>query len=182
MRGSAERILNMKDNSTKIIAPWYTYQKKLNALFGEDSDIEVGAVELAAEPGVNYTIRLEVKNHEKFLALDRAISKRVQFGGVVLSVTPVDVSDGSGETVAELYRTIFDGNRIVKDIKEVSDFAGAPHGFIRFWPDVIQFPNDDTSDYNGNWSGLAMDIAREVFGECGAGIHFCTADIRENES
>ena len=45
--------------------------------------------------------------------------------------------------------------------------------------ELIQFPDDDTSDFNGNWNGLAEDIAREVFEEGYRGISFCTADKRE---
>ena len=35
------------------------------------------------------------------------------------------------------------------------------------------------SDFNGNWSGLAQDIAREVFTNDSSGIHFCTAGVNE---
>ena len=36
---------------------------------------------------------------------------------------------------------------------------------VCFKPQVVQFFDDDISDFNGNWSGLAQDIAREVFGD-----------------
>jgi hypothetical protein len=65
----------------------------------------------------------------------------------------------------------------VKDIKDVVDFTGTRHGFVRFQPEVIQFFHDDISDYNGNWSGLAQDIAREVFEGEYRGVHFCTAEV-----
>ena len=78
-----------------------------------------------------------------------------------------------------LYETIFDGNPIVKDIKDVEDFTGTRHGFICFMPEVLQFEDDNLADYNGNWSGLAQDIAGEIFDQELLGIHFCTADKRE---
>ena len=61
----------------------------------------------------------------------------------------------------------------------VEDFTGTRHGFVRFRPEVVQFFHDDISDYNGNWSGLAQDIAGEIFDQELLGIHFCTADKRE---
>ena len=167
--------------NTKLSAPWYTYQKKLSALFGGDAQIEVSDVTPGGPEGADYIIYLVVYNHEKFLAIDRTIVKTVSFGNVTLAVVPVDAEQGNGDHRRELYDTIFGGNKIVKDIREVTDKTGATHGFIRFQPEVIQFPNDDASDYNGNWSGLAQDIAREVFCDCGAGIHFCTAEIQEND-
>ena len=48
---------------------------------------------------------------------------------------------------------------------------------VRFKPRVVQFFDDDISDFNGNWSGLAQDIAREVFGAEMRGVHFCTAAV-----
>ena len=77
------------------------------------------------------------------------------------------------------YETIFRGNPIVKDIRLGTDHTGTAHGFIRFQPEVIQFFDDDLYDYNGNWSGLAQDIAREVFKDEKRGIHFCTAALDE---
>ena len=48
---------------------------------------------------------------------------------------------------------------------------------VRFKPRVVQFFDDDISDFNGNWSGLAQDIAREVFGDGLRSVHFCTAAV-----
>ena len=50
-------------------------------------------------------------------------------------------------------------------------------GFVCFKPQVVQF--FDISDFNGNWSGLAQDIAREIFGDEMRGVHFCTAAVGE---
>jgi hypothetical protein len=40
-----------------------------------------------------------------------------------------------------------------------------------------EFKPDSTG---GNWSGLAQDIAREVFQNETRGIHFCTAPVAAN--
>ena len=56
----------------------------------------------------------------------------------------------------------------------MTDFAGTHLGFVLFKPEVIQFLDDDTSDYYGNWNGLAEDIAREIFVEGYRGVNFCT--------
>ncbi len=154
----------------------------MNALFERDPDIRVGSVYEPEDGSADFAFEIEVRNHEKFLALDRVLAKQKTFGNITLAVTLFDEenAENAGDYAA-LYETIFRGNPILKDVKRVVDFAGTPLGFIRFQPEVIQFPDDDTSDYNGNWNGLAEDIAREVFAEGYRGISFCTADKREAE-
>lgn len=163
-----------------IEAPWYTFQKKVNALFERDKDITVGEVIEPEDEKTDYLFDIEVRNHEKFLALDRVLPKVKTFGNVTLGIVLYDEENAVGdEDRIALYQTIFDGNPIVKDIKDVMDYTGTRHGFVRFRPEVIQFHDDDIGDYDGNWSGLAQDIAAEVFDQELAGIHFCTAPVNE---
>ena len=160
----------------KLSAPWYTYQRKVKTLFALDSEIEVGDV-YECEDG-DYAFEITVYNPAKFIALDRVMPKVVEFGKVKLKVGVSDAKVNSTATAIELYKTIFKNNMIVKDIVDAKDFTGTLHGYVRFQPDVLQFFNDDISDYNGLWSGLAQDIAREVF--TNQNVHFCTADLTEN--
>ena len=163
-----------------IEAPWYTFQKKVQALFERDADIIVGEITEQEDGRTDYVFCIEVSNHEKFLALDRLLPKVKTFGNVTLGILLFDEENNAGEDDrVALYRTIFKGNPIVKDVKDVTDFTGTRHGFVRFQPEVIQFFDDNISDYSGNWSGLAQDIAAEVFDCELAGIHFCTVDKHE---
>ena len=162
-------------------APWYTFRKKVNALFEQDPDITVGEIIESEDGKVNFLFDIEVRNHEKFLALDRVFPKVKTFGNVTLGIVLYDEENANGaDDRVELYRTIFDGNPIVKDVREAMDHTGTRHGFVRFQPEVVQFFDDDISDFNGNGSGLAQDIAREVFEDEMAGIHFCTAAKNED--
>ena len=165
-----------------IEAPWYEFNKKVKALFEKDPDILVGDLQPATGGSIQYGFDIEVRDHKKFLALDRVIPKEKQFGNVTVGICLYDEENGFGdEDILSLYKTIFEGNGIVKDVKEADDFAGTHHGYIRFKPEVIQFFNDDTSDYEGRWSGLAQDIARELFSGEYRGIHFCTAGVDEED-
>lgn len=167
--------------TTRLEAPWYSYQKKVKTLFERDSDIEVGEVYQDEKMASDYVFAINISNHKKYEAMQRIFPQSAVFGNVTMVIelheTGVfeDISD-----VAALYETVFSGNPIVKDIREVVDGTGTKHAYVRFQPEVLQFFDDDTSDYNGNWSGLAQDIAREVFADEYRCIHFCTADIREN--
>ena len=177
-----EEEITMKNN-LKLAAPWYTYQKKVKALFDRDPEIKVGDIILPEDGRADYLFDIEIRNHEKFLALDRVFPKCVQFGNITLAINLHDEENDAGaDDVLALYETIFKGNSIVKDVRTAMDHMGTKHGFIRFQPEVIQFFDDDLYDYEGNWSGLAQDIAREVFANETRGIHFCTASLKEAEN
>lgn len=166
----------------KLEAPWYSFQKKVKALFEQDPDFKVGEIIEPNDGKLNYAFDIEVRNHQKFLALDRVLPKVKTFGNITVGIILYDEENtGAKESVAELYRTIFEGNPLVKDIREAVDQTGTPHGFVRFRPQVVQFFDDNIADFNGNWTGLAQDIATEVFASECRGIHFCTADVRETE-
>ena len=162
-------------------APWYTFQKKVSALFEKDPDIYVGEIfQPEDDSEVTYAFNIEVKNHEKFVALDRVIPGTKVFGNVVLGIVLYDEENNDVHPGIKLFETIFKGNPIMKDLKVRTDAAGTDHVYVRFQPEIVQFFDDDTSDYNGNWTGIAEDIAREVFDNTWA-VNFCTADLRENE-
>ena len=144
----------------KLEAPWYTFRKKVFSLFENDPDISVGPLYEANEDGFDYVFDIDVLNHEKFLALDRVFPKVKEFGNVRLGIFLFDEENANGENyIISLFETIFEGNPILKDIRQLEDKTGTRHGYVRFQPEVIQFFDDNIADYNGNGSGLAQDIA-----------------------
>lgn len=167
----------MRENQ-KIEAPWYTFNKKVKALFEKDPAIEVSDIyAYPKEEGV-YGFNISATDEEKYRALKVLIPEQVKFGNIMLKISIFDESL-ERETIGDLFATLFEGNAIFRDVQEVEDFTGAAHTFVRFNPEVIQFFDDDISDYSGIWSGLAQDIAKEVFYDVEAeeGVHFCTAAL-----
>lgn len=165
-----------------ISAPWYEFQKKVKALFERDPQIIVGDIYEPEGGEVNYAFDIEVRNHEKFIALDRVIPGIKEFGNVTLGIVLYDEENVSAADLGiETYKAIFNGNPIVKDIRDVQDFAGVRHGFVRFDPalSLIQYQCDDTSSYDGRSTVLAQDVAKEIFEDKFLGIHFCTAGVNE---
>lgn len=107
---------------------------------------------------------------------------QARYGNVILGIGVVDESPEASQIPdEEVFQTALDGNPILKDVQGIIDPAQVKHVFFRFQPEVIQFYNDDqTDDYNGNWNGLAEDIAREIFINRRWDIQFCTASKKEN--
>ena len=160
-------------------SPWYTYAKKVSALFARDPDIFVDDMVYMEEGDIDYAFDITVRrSHDKFLALERLLPRTVQFGNVTLGISLYEEKAASDEEILSLYATLFRGNPIMKEIRTATDLTGGKHGYVCFQPEVIQFYNDDLSDYRGNWSGLAQDIAREVFRDEKGCIHFCTAAVK----
>lgn len=168
--------------STKLSPPWCTYASMVKVLFEPDPEILVGEIyKLEDEDSCDYAFNIEVANTEKFLALNRVMSSVVCFGNVSLKVVILDRTDADANPYEVLFHTLFNGNSHLKDIQCVKDPAGVVHNYIRFQPEVLQFYNDDLTDYNGNKSCLAADIAYELFGDnIDASVNFCTAPVKEN--
>lgn len=153
-------------------APWETFVKKVKALFEGDPDITVHDV--YEDDQTDYAFDITVRRHDKFMALDRLLPSIKTFGGVTLGIVLYDEENGEVD-VAGLFKTLFEGNPNVDSIKSRTDPAGVDWDYVLFKPEVVQFYDDDLNDYNGNWNGLAEDIAREVFEENSRGVNFCTA-------
>lgn len=170
-----DKLCNKKNNF-HISPPWVTFANKMKALFENDDDIIVNDIE---DNTGNLTLMIEVKNHSKFNALDQLLPETVKFGNVTLFIEVYDEANNDEPDYFALFNTLFAGNSSVKRVVEATDLTGTKHVFVMFKPEVKQFFDDNMFDYNGFWSGLNQDIAKEVFEEAtNAGVHFCT-DVRE---
>lgn len=165
----------MKELMLKLSPPWVVFQKKVRALFEEDPDVIV----CTGADSVGPFVKLYVAKPLKAAALARLLPGYKAFGSVRVSIAVVP---GNGdlampeapESVPGLAEAAFDGNAAVTEIRQVSKGFFRDLAYVAFNPVVVQFPADDLSDINGNWSGLYADIAKELF-ENNPGICFCTA-------
>lgn len=168
----------------KLKSPWQSFWGKVNALFEQDPDVKVGEL-IEDAPQLQYILPIEVRGHEKYAALSRLIPAYVIFGNIKVCIQLYDTENGSNSTeeIAELFRKAFEGNPVFRDVKVAKDQAETTHNFVRFEPVVLQFFDDNLGDFDGNWSGLASDLARdELFFDLAAtGVHFCTAPKNATE-
>ena len=161
--------------NTRLTPPWYIYQKQVKALFEHDPQIIVGEI-YQQENGKDYAFDIEVRSHEKFLALDRMLIRFRLFGNVALTINLFDEENADGGAPIDICRALFDGNPIVESIEDIVDLAGTHHGFVVFAPKVVQYYADDLRDINGNETTLAQDIAREMFKDLD-GVNYCTGQV-----
>lgn len=168
----------MKNEKLTLATPWMTYKKMLDAMFQYDADVIVGDIE---DEGTVKRIAVEVKNHKKFLALSKIINTRVVYGNITVAVDLYDEENKLKEDVnLDTIKDAFEGNEMVDDVKVLTDVVGTDHIFVVFDnTEIIQFFNDNLTDYCGNYTGLPEDVARQLF-NTPWGIQFCTKDLREN--
>ena len=165
-------------NKMKLSPPWEEFAKKVKALFKGDEAIDVDDLYESEDEAGRYILPIGVKKHEKLVALDRALPKEHEFGNITVFISLYDEENEEDiEEDAKLYSAIFEGNPNFKDTKAFVDPAGYVHTYVRFEPKVLQFFNDDLSSYDGNWSGLAQDVAKELFDNDYRAVNFCTAPV-----
>lgn len=154
----------------KLSPPWNTYANKIKAIFENDADISIEY----NESNTNPTIKLYVENSTKADALQQLLGTEKKFGNISLTITVIPANKEFNNQI-EILKAALNGNPIITQI-ETYDAFGGEMTFCEFRKEVIQFPNDDCSDLNGNFNGLAEDLAREIFvGAINPQINYCTA-------
>ena len=152
--------------------PWVLYYKKLNALFGEDERISI----------IYDEDNMEIKIYSTFAdgadALLFLLPETVSFGNVELKIIVIPPNKTLGFKTTILNPTVavtslFYGNKHLDRIKTVYTPCG-DFTYVIFKKEVIQYYEDNISDFYGNRSTLCEDIAREVFKDI-EGVFFCTS-------
>lgn len=154
----------------KLSAPWYTYYRKINALFEKDPQIKV-----VFHEDIN-TLKLYVDDANKAEALEQLLPSEKSFGAVKMSI---QVIPANLEAVnPNLFQTAFDGNPVFSYMETIEGAFSKPITYVVFEPDVVQFFNDDLGDIHGNCNTLYQDIAKEIF-DSADNIFFCTDSVKE---
>ena len=150
----------------KLSAPWVTYFRKLEALFGEDPDIDVRLDE------DKYIITLYVKGNDKADALNQLLPYKKEFGGVTvgINVVPANEDDLSKE---DLFSIAFRGNPAFSYMTSIDGILSNRFTYVVFKNKVVQFYNDNLGDVHGFCSTLYQDLAKEIF-ENEKGFYYCT--------
>lgn len=148
----------------KLSSPWVLYYRKLEALFGNDPDIEVEFDE------DEYEIKLYVDNISKADALSQLLPDYKAFGNlkVLISVIPSNSSQWKAHLIPEAFK----GNPAFKDMQIVEGIMSNPVCYVIFKKEVVQYPSDNLGDIHQITSTLYQDIAKELIDI--EGVCYCT--------
>ena len=169
--------MSMENSKLRLSPPWYSYQRKVFALFGSDPQVKMR--DLCQVDEANYRIDMLVCNGLKAQAIRALLPRTVQISGVTVTTRVLfpmehcEVRPSSQECDAQLLEDAFTGNPIFDRVgAHSSPFGGPQIGYCIFKKQVIQFWDDDLSNYYGLHTTLAENIARDVLKP--TTVQFCT--------
>ena len=148
-----------------LSSPWMTFVHEIEALFGQDPDIQV------MYDDEENAVKLYVDNSRKADALTKLLPVEKEFGNVTLKISVIPANVENEDTLS-LMAKAFEGNPVVTDIQTVDAIIGT-FKYVIFKKEVVQFFNDQLDDIHGNKSTLYHEIAKNIFTDL-PGIHFCT--------
>jgi len=159
----ATAAVTSSNKKVGISSPWIETYKKIKALFETDEELEITDCQQLIGAN-NYAFSIGSRNTAKLKALEKILKSEYVFGNIKLFVN-FEYQENL-EAVTDMdYKTAFTGNGVLSDIQVSTNPIVDGTTFVLFAPEVIQFFNDDLGDYDGNFNGLAEDIAREIFKE-----------------
>ena len=146
-------------------------------MFEYDSDVVVGEI---VDEGTIKRIQVEVKNHTKYEALTKVLNTNIIMGSVTVVIDLYDEENMKRDDIDfETIKNAFDGNALVSTFVDFIDHTGTKFGYVVFDNNaIIQFFNDDISDYAGNYNALPADVAKQLF-HTPFGVTFCTKEVEE---
>lgn len=151
-----------------LIAPWVEHYRKINAFFKHDPEVNV------IYDDKDRTIKLYVANANKAAALESLLIDELTFGAVTLSIEVIPPNESDKVAISRnIFSVAFEENPIITDIITVSGVMTNSITYVVFAKEVVQYFNDDLSDYAGNRSTLYEILAKEIFRKMD-GIYYCT--------
>ncbi|WP_219834822.1 hypothetical protein [Paenibacillus sp. R14(2021)] len=151
-----------------LTPPETTYFNEIQSTVGNDPRVRIDP--LVQLPGGNYLITLHVQGISKARALATLLLPSATPGAVRIFVR-VKTSTGrrampittglTPKRIAALYRSAFRTNRLFAFAATRQIFA-LTYVYPVFKVGVIQFPNDDLSDYYGNYNNVTAFVFQDV--------------------
>lgn len=168
----------------KLSPPWYITWNEVKAAVEKTPGVTVGPLDVSKQP---YAVPITVQDHDQAVAMASILVPR---DGPYVTV---QVTDGAGATVppaapanaeelASMFQTALAGNPYLAAVK-IRPFGPFPESPLAVWPlfapAVIQFYDDDTSDYFGNFSGTVAAVFQRILNPAPGGIRVCPSTARQ---
>lgn len=160
----------------KLSPPWYSYQRQVLALFGGDPEVRVR--DLHQVDQCNYTLFILVRNEVKARAIRALLPRTVEISNahvttrIFIPGEQCEVEPSKQVCEAQLLEDAFTGNPLFDRI-DVHGYGNIKWSYCIFKKEVLQFWNDDLSNFYGLHSTLAETIARDILTK-EITVQFCT--------
>jgi hypothetical protein len=171
---------NAQTNGPQLSPPWFTVANQVKYTVGLTPGVTVGELNTAQQP---YQLPITVEDPIQSQALAAILKPQYSLGNIEVqvqinpgaeAVKPAAVADPA--QVVQLIQTALKGNPLLVDVLVKQAGPWAP---TAVWPiftrSVVQFFNDDISDYYSNYNGVAAQVFGTVLlGEIGGTIVNCS--------
>lgn len=165
-----------KNDKVRMAPPWISYVSKLRVLFGSDPEVKIEYNDDEKE------VKIFVEgNANKYVAMEKLIPIKKEFGNVTLYIAVIPANLGSEEdNGVQLVADLFSGNPIFDQIVVAPHIFNNPIAYASFKKEVVQYYDDNMADPNGNRSTLYQTLAEEVLRDPENdrqllnGVYFCT--------
>lgn len=160
-----------------VSPPWYTLQNKFKYTFGCDPAVTVKDLDTSQSPKM--VVPIIVNDEKKGTALRTLIRPSFPMGNIMV-VTEVKNSKGESwqaliikdeKQVRDVMTDAYSGNPLFVEVKSkerIPSFPVAQVGLI-MTRSVVQFFNDDLSDYYSNFNGVTAEVMSDLIYKSFAG-------------
>jgi hypothetical protein len=167
-------------NAPSMSPPWVTLWNKFKASLGNDPAVDVSDLDQSVSP---YKVTITVKEKPKAEGIASLLKPRHEFGHVAVVVIVKNagsevapVVPKSAQDLVKLVKSALDGNKWYKKV-ETKNLVDKHLVYPIFEKRVIQFSNDDFSDFYNNYNGVVAAVFKEVLVEWPGGIPLlCSTD------
>jgi len=162
-----DSVDQISENKLRLSPPWYTFFNYVINSVGRDRCVEVFEMQEISDG--NFLIPIEVRGRDKAIALATILVPCVNFGNInvrieVIQCGQVVKPDDRCQDECSLMR-IFEeafGTNHYYEYVEFRRVFSSIIVFPVFKKEVIQFFNDDLSDLNNSFNGVAAHVFAEV--------------------
>lgn len=166
------------ENLVGLSSPWEIYKKRVYNVFAQDPDVNVVEDDPDTKDGV-FSFSIESGNSEKLEAIKKVLKNDIPIGNITIHINFNDLSTGDVPT-ADDFAKAFNGNPLFDQIVSEDLPDGRTTDYAVFNREIVDYFNDDLSDYCRNGHAIAADIVREISKDTMVGI--CTKTLVPDEN
>ena len=160
---------DMAYSGPMLSPPWYTLQKKFKYTFGCDPAVTVKDLDTSQSPKM--VVPIIVNDKKKGMVLRTLIRANFPMGNIIV-ITEVQNSKGESwqaliikneKQLRDVITDAYSGNPLFVEVKSKERIPGFPTqvGLI-MTKTVVQFFNDDLSDYYSNFNGVTAEVMSDL--------------------
>lgn len=159
-------------NNRYISPPWYTLRNQIACTFGDNSHIKVS--ELGETSSASYTLAIYARDLTSAISTKAILPPTYKFGNIIVDVnvfyqntllnTVSKTKNSQPENIALLFNNALKYNNLFKNVflPKQNPYFKVPDVAIIIKKSIVQFYNDDLSDFYFNYNEIASNVFNNI--------------------